>query len=544
MKRYGLFFLLSLIPAQLSAQGAAPAREWILGLHPEATKYYGDFTDNRFSSGGSLSLMRYVRPIGKADALYARIFLGAHDLQWRVTREMFTVFDTTGLRVGDKNRCFITPLGAQAFWRRRIGPSAELFLGAGLEIAYYSPQDPNGAGLDRPQERYGRWLLGMPFTILFEYFLSEHIALSFQSTLHDTFTDYLDGFKGGASGDLYLTAGIGLSYSFPAPDTDADFDGLSTRMEREVYRSNPYDPDTDKDGLSDGEEIQAGTNPLVRDTDGDGLSDGDELRIHGSNPLVRDTDGDGLSDMEELRLGTSAQRLDTDGDGLNDKDESSRGTDPLNRDTDGDGLPDGLETISSPLLRDTDGDGLSDAEELAYSLRPHDEDFDADGLFDGQETAMGTDPKKADTDNDGATDYAEVYCLMTDPRHPDSDGDGTPDGFDASPLDRTPFNPARDVVWSFRNLFGRESSVDATSKSWFLLLHLIRSAPREQLFSIEIAAHAPTSAEARERKQHLESLVNRMTASWERPSIVFEVEVRGSGAPDATLKYVWRGNAR
>ncbi|MBT8164389.1 MAG: calcium-binding protein [Acidimicrobiia bacterium] len=35
--------------------------------------------------------------------------------------------------------------------------------------------------------------------------------------------------------------------------------------------------DTDGDGLTDGEELDLGTDPLVRDTDGDGVEDGDEL---------------------------------------------------------------------------------------------------------------------------------------------------------------------------------------------------------------------------------------------------------------------------
>ncbi|MDQ1255688.1 MAG: hypothetical protein QG656_281, partial [Candidatus Hydrogenedentes bacterium] len=66
-------------------------------------------------------------------------------------------------------------------------------------------------------------------------------------------------------------------------------------------------PDSDGDGLLDGEESVLGTDPLEADTDRDGLDDGDE--VHGTSgyitdPLDRDTDGDGSSDGDEVMLGS------------------------------------------------------------------------------------------------------------------------------------------------------------------------------------------------------------------------------------------------
>jgi hypothetical protein len=55
-------------------------------------------------------------------------------------------------------------------------------------------------------------------------------------------------------------------------------------------------------------------------------------------------------------------------------------------------------------------------------------DSDADGLPDELEKVLGTDPKKADSDDDGVGDYEEVNIYGTDPNNPDTDGDGRLDG--------------------------------------------------------------------------------------------------------------------
>lgn len=64
---------------------------------------------------------------------------------------------------------------------------------------------------------------------------------------------------------------------------------------------NPVD--SDSDGLTDAEEIAAGTNINIIDTDNDGLSDYEEVKIYKTNPLVADTDGDGYTDGQEVRSG-------------------------------------------------------------------------------------------------------------------------------------------------------------------------------------------------------------------------------------------------
>jgi len=102
--------------------------------------------------------------------------------------------------------------------------------------------------------------------------------------------------------------------------------------------------DDDQDGLSNNQEIELGTDPHNPDTDGDGLSDGIEVNQFGTSPNNQDSDGDTLLDGEEV---------------------NTWNTSPINADTDGDGLNDGIEILggSNPLMIDTDGDGLSDSED-------------------------------------------------------------------------------------------------------------------------------------------------------------------------------------
>lgn len=93
--------------------------------------------------------------------------------------------------------------------------------------------------------------------------------------------------------------------------TDSDGDGLFDDDETGVYGTDPFDADTDGDGVNDGGEVFYGTDPLVADaTDGrtdsddDGLYDTDETGVYGTDPYNPDTDGDGVGDGSEVENGT------------------------------------------------------------------------------------------------------------------------------------------------------------------------------------------------------------------------------------------------
>lgn len=74
--------------------------------------------------------------------------------------------------------------------------------------------------------------------------------------------------------DLGLDGEPGID---PTGQGDEDIDGLTDIDEVRVYGTEPCNPDTDGDGLSDGDEVADGTNPNNPDTDGDGVVDSLDL---------------------------------------------------------------------------------------------------------------------------------------------------------------------------------------------------------------------------------------------------------------------------
>jgi TolB protein len=137
------------------------------------------------------------------------------------------------------------------------------------------------------------------------------------------------------------TAAFNQTQAAQEGERDSDGDGLTDQFELEIG-TDPNNPDTDSDRLSDGEEVlRRNTDPLNPDTDSDQLGDGAEVLDHNTDPLKPDTEEDLLIDGEEIRLGTDPRNPDTDSDGLMDGAETPPCPDPLNPDSDGDGIIDG-----------------------------------------------------------------------------------------------------------------------------------------------------------------------------------------------------------
>jgi hypothetical protein len=227
-------------------------------------------------------------------------------------------------------------------------------------------------------------------------------------------------------------------------DGDADLDVLVSFYPSgklnwyENPGTDPLDPDTDDDGLSDGSEvIHVGSDPGDPDSDDDGLSDGDEVDLYRTDPLDSDTDNDLLLDSFEIAHGFDPlkpreQTQDPDSDGLDNLAEQANQTDPNDEDSDDDGALDGAEVSvygSDPLDSDSDDDGLSDGDEQnLYGTNSLDPDSDGDGLSDSDEVNVyPTDPLDSDTDGEGLNDHVEIVFHTTDPLNIDTDSDGFDD---------------------------------------------------------------------------------------------------------------------
>ena len=71
----------------------------------------------------------------------------------------------------------------------------------------------------------------------------------------------------------------------PIDFSDDDGDDLSALAEQ-TWATDPADPDSDDDGLTDGAEVNVhGTDPNAWDTDSGGVGDGDEVHRDRTNPL-------------------------------------------------------------------------------------------------------------------------------------------------------------------------------------------------------------------------------------------------------------------
>lgn len=236
------------------------------------------------------------------------------------------------------------------------------------------------------------------------------------------------------------------------PPLDSDGDALPDYIEIEMG-ANPFDADSDDDGLADGEEDlnrngiieRYEIDPRNPDTDNDGIQDGVESgrtvgipsrgNIAGTNPLVFRGDSDPSTKTNPLIFDTDRDGL---GDGSEDRNANGKveadESDPNNPDTDADGILDGFEVRlgSSPVDMDSDDDGIAD----------NNEDKNLNGVLEKTETNPGA----ADTDGDGITDGVELGVISG---IPDPDGDGPLKGTDKSFFkpDTDPSVNSNPILW-------------------------------------------------------------------------------------------------
>ncbi len=227
----------------------------------------------------------------------------------------------------------------------------------------------------------------------------------------------------------------------PLPPTgDADGDGLNNADES-AAGSNPYNPDSDFDGLTDAVETSlTGTDPASTDSNHDGISDYNgfygntavDQDLVGPGETPYDFDGDGLNDPVDPDPLSPSNDPDSDGDYVPD----SQDTDPTNPTEWNDANHNGINDDAEIPNNDIDGDGISNDTD-SHPTDPYlsndwnynggndqNEDWDGDGVSNLQDSHPNTNCQWCDWNGNGVNDDSESGSA-------DSDGDGYSDNSDS-----------------------------------------------------------------------------------------------------------------
>lgn len=224
--------------------------------------------------------------------------------------------------------------------------------------------------------------------------------------------------------------------------SDNDYNGFHNNYEGVSNALLKSGSDNNNDGIADSwntknQDLTGRPNPYDLDSDGDGITDAEESGLigrTGSNGTVAATAGIILGPKTNGWAST-VQGLAS----LNLTNTDSRGqANYLDIDSDDDGISDNVEAQSTsgyeiPSDTDDDGDGLADAYELPAQIGA----FGGNGLTPFDKDGDGTpDYKDTDTDNDGVQDYIEgsgssMYGVSYGSLNfTDTDGDGLVDQWD------------------------------------------------------------------------------------------------------------------
>ena len=184
------------------------------------------------------------------------------------------------------------------------------------------------------------------------------------------------------------------------------------------------------------EAMNQGTSIDIHDPDGDSISTEDEINIYGTDPYDCDTDNDGIVDTHECLNGDLDPLDPSDGNPVNDL--------SINADFDGDGMGNAWELLHSwdfahqgyqsgmnyndpsdallnMELKNLAKDGLVNLWESVLVESPHSqissEDLDDDGISNVDEIAAGTWFDSADRDFDGIAGAADLMPYVHDSNH-------------------------------------------------------------------------------------------------------------------------------
>ncbi|MFH1198318.1 MAG: OmpA family protein [bacterium] len=281
----------------------------------------------------------------------------------------------------DYYRTSLVPIDFKALISPFSNENVNLYFIAGIGLLNYKVTNFPSTPTAYPVDSSG-WTGNLIGGIGLEIKLSRNVTFDISAGANFSFTDNLDYYRDGAMKDGFYNLSMGLNFWLGSDaNADDDRDGL-TNIEESELGTDPDYPDSDKDGITDGDEMKKyRTSPFDKDSDQDDLSDYSEINTYKTLPNKSDSDGDGMTDGIEINTyKTDPNLFDTDGDGLNDGDEIYiHKTDPLKADSDNDGLTDGLEInthSTNPLNSDSDDGSVDDQTEVLRGTNPNDPEDD------------------------------------------------------------------------------------------------------------------------------------------------------------------------
>jgi len=169
------------------------------------------------------------------------------------------------------------------------------YVGAGVGVTYYADDLSDGHYVPSFQGDLGFFYhFNDTWAVRADYryeFISIELGSDIRTEIHNNINLSLNYRFGAETGPRFELIG---------GKDDSDQDGLLDDIEIEIG-TDPYNADTDDDGLNDGDEVNKyKTDPLNADSDWDALVDGAEILTYNTNPLERDTDGGGVADGHEV----------------------------------------------------------------------------------------------------------------------------------------------------------------------------------------------------------------------------------------------------
>ncbi|MBI5473716.1 MAG: outer membrane beta-barrel protein [Ignavibacteriae bacterium] len=278
-----VFFLV--LPAQLTAQNVLG--RWAFSLHADGNIWLNDYNQRKIGFGADVQF-RY----GLTRSLSLGAEFGFSKLKSKQD-PLRPEFPTDYVRLN------AIPLSLLGWYHFMPGNGISPYCFAGIGLMHYTRT--SGIGTYLPDTR-GRTSIRIPAGVGFENFVHRRVSfdLNIAYTFFDDRTDMIR--RGGADAAVDVKFGLNF-YLGSSDDDDDDRDGLKN-VEEESLGTNPTNPDSDEDGLNDGQEVRRlHTDPLKADTDGDRLKDGEEIFKYYTDPRKADTDGDGVSDGEEVLAG-------------------------------------------------------------------------------------------------------------------------------------------------------------------------------------------------------------------------------------------------